>query len=209
MESKLTLLCNNVICQTGNWTREDSTDSGNLSLSPCFLRQRLHLHHIFYPKQGSGNFVANTISGQPSWLHSGNQFSSFVSSKSHWHGVVGWGIFYWRFWEWLEKSEIYSIGQDCTLLNLLPDTNVPTIYRAILAKVNFLLAVSFCKALLPTKGFQSLSLSLSVISLSLLPVFLTFFYRTDTNLQFSSHLNLAYLFLSQNMLISPAKPTTI
>ena len=189
----------------GSLTREHSTDSGNLCLSPCFLRQRLHLHHIFYPKQGSANFVDNTISGQPSWLHSGNQFSSFVSSKSHWHGVVGWGIFYWRFWEWLEKSEIYSIGQDCTFLNLLPETSVPTIYSAILAKVNFLLAVSFCKSLLPTKGSQSLSL----ISLSLLPIFLTFFYHTDTNLQFSSHFNMAYLFLSQNMLISPAKPTTI
>ena len=189
----------------GSLTREHSTDSGNLCLSPCFLRQRLHLHHIFYPKQGSANFVDNTISGQPSWLHSGNQFSSFVSSKSHWHGVVGWGIFYWRFWEWLEKSEIYSIGQDCTFLNLLPETSVPTIYSAILAKVNFLLAVSFCKSLLPTKGSQSLSL----ISLSLLPVFLTFFYHTDTNLQFSSHFNMAYLFLSQNRLISPAKPTTI
>ena len=146
-----------------------------------------------------------SMSLQPSWLHSGNQFSSFVSSKSHWHGVVGWGIFYWRFWEWLEKSEIYSIGQDCTFLNLLPETSVPTIYSAILAKVNFLLAVSFCKSLLPTKGSQSLSL----ISLSLLPIFLTFFYHTDTNLQFSSHFNMAYLFLSQNMLISPAKPTTI
>ena len=97
-----------------DWAKEQNADWGTPSLSPCFLKQSLCLHHTPYSThkvrtltQHTGNLWSPLLFGRPT---SGNQFSPLTSSKPRWQGGAGCGTSYRRFGVWLEKSENYSTG---------------------------------------------------------------------------------------------------
>lgn len=152
------------ICQTEKIDQGTEYRLRTPCLSPCVLRQSLPLHHIPYPTEARtfthhGNSVATTISNQPPWPHSENQ-SSFISSKPHWHGAVGWGIFYRTLEEWLQSSENYNRGQDCTFLNLFTATLLFAILWAVLPRAS---SCSWClsQVLASDPGVQERLLSLT------------------------------------------------
>lgn len=152
------------ICQTEKIDQGTEYRLRTPCLSPCVLRQSLPLHHIPYPTEARtfthhGNSVATTISNQPPWPHSENQ-SSFISSKPHWHGAVGWGIFYKTLEEWLQSSENYNRGQDCTFLNLFTATLLFAISWAVLPRAS---SCSWClsQVLASDPGVQERLLSLT------------------------------------------------
>lgn len=162
-------------------TRKQSTDSGTPSLSRCFLRQSVPLYHI--PTQPnvrtlthSENFVATTVSGQPTWLHSGNQW---ISSEPHWHRFCQMRCILQKIWGVIRKiralrhkTELYCLWMFSRVTILFLE-----VFGAVLTTGNFLLAMSFYKSLLSTWPSLSLFFFLSLPlfpSLSQSLIFLSF-----------------------------------